>query len=203
MNDQTPGEVLSKFYAENNLDQDGGQSSSSVRIEVNSRLHFYFPNFDARRKAVIKHDIHHLLTGYSTNVSGESEISAWEIGSGCKKYWAAFLIDTSGVMMGIPFNLWNVIKAFSRGRRTRNLYNDSISTEKALDMKISKLREHLLLDKVLMDTKPNLADLVLFGAFTLFGALYSIVSLPLLPFVIIYSIYIRVKASVASAGHKL
>ena len=81
MDDLTPREILSKFYADNHLAQDGGQSSSFVKIELTSKFYFYFPNFNARRRAVVKHDIHHLLTAYETSVWGESEISAWEIAS--------------------------------------------------------------------------------------------------------------------------
>ena len=95
MNNTTPGEILTKFYTGNNLEPDGGQKSSRVKIELAAGFHFYIPNFNARRKALLKHDIHHLHTEYSTTLSGESEISAWEIASGCKKYWAAFFIDTS------------------------------------------------------------------------------------------------------------
>ncbi len=193
MKDQTPGEILSKFYSDNNLDPDGGQSSSSVKIELTAKVYFYFPNFDARRKAVILHDIHHLLTGYTTTLSGESEISAWEIASGCKSYWAAFLINTSGLMMGIPFNFMGVLKAFSRGRKTKNLYHNSISLEQALDMKISELRKHLNLDKYEKDAKPSFVDFILFSLFAFYGTVYSILSLIILPFIILYSVYIFLK----------
>jgi hypothetical protein len=132
-----------------------------------------------------------LLTGYTTTLSGESEISAWEIASGCKKYWAAFLIDTSGVMLGILINFFDTLKAFARGRRTKNLYDDSISTKEALDMKIEDLRKKFLLDKYSKDAIPNLFDFLLFSLFAVFGLVYSILALPLLPFVIIYSIYIE------------
>lgn len=191
MDHQTPREVLSKFYADNNLDQDGGQSSAHVKIELTPKFHFYFPNFNARRKAVIKHDIHHLLTGYETTVSGESEISAWEIASGCKNYWAAFIIDTSGTLLGIPFNLKGVLKAFSRGRKTKNLYHDMFSEDQALDTTISELRKNLYLDIHTKDTKPTFIDLILFSIFIFFGTIYSIISLTLLPFIILYTIYIK------------
>ena len=189
MDDRTPREILSKFYTDNNLDQDGGQSSSSVKIELTTKLHFYFPNFNARRKAVIKHDIHHLLTTYKTTLAGESEISAWEIASGCKNYWAAFLINTSGVMLGISINFWGVLKAFSRGRRTKNLYHHQFSNDEALDMKISDLRRHFYLGKYTKDTKPTLIDFILFSLFALFGVIYSIILLPLFPYIIFYTIY--------------
>jgi hypothetical protein len=192
--EKTPREILSQFYSDNNLDADGGQSSSFVKIELTPKFHFYFPNFDARRKAVVLHDIHHLLTGYTTTLSGESEISAWEIASGCKSYWAAFLIDASGLMIGIPFNFMGVLKAFSRGRKTKNLYHQLISIDDALDMKISELRKHFYLDKYPKDTKPSFMDFMLFSAFALFVFLiYSIGSLVLLPIIVLYSIYILLK----------
>ncbi|MCD6068471.1 MAG: uncharacterized protein K0S33_3297 [Bacteroidetes bacterium] len=189
MENQTPGELLAKFYADNNLDADGGQNASSVKIELTSAICFYFPNFNARRRAVIKHDIHHLLTGYETNVAGESEISAWEIASGCKSYWAAFLIDSSGVMLGVLFNFWDVLKAFSRGRRTKNLYHELFSTEKALGMKIGELQTVLGLNDHPKNTRPTFIDFCLFSLFLVFGTIYSVLSLVLLPFIILYTLY--------------
>ncbi len=187
---QTPRELLQQFYIDNNLGLDGGQKSSSVKIELTPKFNIYFPNFDARRKAVMKHDIHHLLTGYDTSIIGESEISTWEIASGCKKYWAAFLIDTSGVMIGLPFNFSRVLRSFARGRRTKNLYYDMFSNETALDMKISELREILNLNH--KNIAPNLTDVILFTLFIFFGAIYSILLLVTLPFLLLYSIYIEI-----------
>jgi hypothetical protein len=187
---ETPGELLSQFYLNNHLEADGGQSSSRVKVEVSRSLHFYFPNFEARRKAVIKHDIHHILTGYSaSSLAGESEISAWEIASGCKNYWVAFFIDTSGLMIGIPFNFKGVLKAFARGRRTKNLYSDLLSNETALNRPVAELQKELLLDRFPMDTRPTMADVMLFFGFACFGAIYSIASLTLLPLVALYTLY--------------
>ncbi len=191
MEDNSPGAILKKFYNDNDLGSDGGLNSMSVKIKLFKNFCFYFPNFDARRRAVIKHDIHHLVTGYAaSSISGESEISAWEIASGCKKYWPAFLIDTSGVMIGLPINFIGILKAFSRGRKTRNLYHDILSNEEALGMKISELQKLLYLDKQDINFKPSLADLILFSGFILYGVAYSIVSFVFLPFIILYSVYI-------------
>ncbi|HXD93511.1 MAG TPA: hypothetical protein VNX01_09875 [Bacteroidia bacterium] len=189
--DKTPREILNKFYTEHNLDADGGQSKSYVKIDITPKFHFYFPNFDARKKAVIKHDIHHLLTEYETTVAGESEISAWEVASGCKSYWAAFLIDVSGAMLGILVNFLGVLKAFARGRRTKNLYHDKFTTEQALDMKISDLRAAYDLDKHPKDTKPSFTDFILFMLFVFFGGIYSLCLWIFLPFIILYTIYIE------------
>jgi len=195
INHLTPKELLDKFYLDNNLGHDGGQSSSSVKIELSPKFHFYFPNFDARRKAVLKHDIHHLLTDYKTNIAGESEISAWEIGSGCKKYWAATLINTSGVMIGIPFNFRRVLNAYSRGRRTKNLYHELYSMEEALEMNIGELKQKLLLNEFPIETKPTFVDFLRFSLFTLFGVVFSILSLVLLPFILMYSVVVSIRES--------
>ncbi len=190
MEDKTIKELLPGFYKEYNLGMDGGQSSSFVRVEVTKKITLYIPNFKARRKAVIKHDIHHIVTGYRSTFKGESEIGAWEIGSGCKHYWAAWVLDASGFMTGIVFNLWGVLKAFARGRRTRNLYYDDISTEEALNMKVSELKKCLSLDKYPTNTKPTFVDLLLFAFFAL---IFSILSILLLPFIMIYTVYIKSK----------
>ncbi|MES2516197.1 MAG: hypothetical protein V4580_18725 [Bacteroidota bacterium] len=195
MNDSTPAEILSKFYTDNNLDADGGQASSSVKIEITPKIHFYFPNFDARRKAVIRHDIHHLITGYTTTLAGESEISAWEIASGCKSYTAAFFIDTSGFMVGIPFNFRRVLRAFARGRRTQNLYHDTISLDQAMQMKISELKKQFQLDVYDIYTKPTITDVLLFLSFACYGFLFSLASVILFPFIAFYSLYVWIKLS--------
>ncbi len=197
IDDTTAKEILSKFYSENHLEQDGGNSLSFVKIEISPKFHFYFPNFNARREVVIKHDIHHLLTGYNTTLKGESEISAWEIASGCKKYTAAFLINTSGAMLGFLINYWGILKAFARGRRTKSLYYDMVSTNQFLDMKVSELRHLLLLDEHPIDTKPNFIDFILFNLFALYGFVYSVTLLVFLPFIAFYSLYIELKTKPA------
>jgi len=197
MEKQTPREILSKFYADNNFGADGGVSSASVKIQLTSWFHFYYPNFKSRNRAVLKHDIHHLVTGYSTNLWGETEISMWEIASGCKSYRGAFFVDVSGAMLGIPWNMWRVMKAFARGRKTKNLYHEFFTNKQALDMKVSELQKHLLLDKHGKNTKPSFTDVILFFAFAIFGTVYSFLALILLPFIIVYSIYIEIKTRIA------
>ncbi|MBI3511980.1 MAG: hypothetical protein HY064_15080 [Bacteroidetes bacterium] len=189
----TPREILSKFYSDNHLPPDGGQSSSSVKIQLTEKFHFYFPNFKARRKAVIKHDIHHLLTGYSaSSIIGESEISTWELASGCKKYWVAFLIDTSGMMLGFWINPMKLLRAFARGRRTGNLYHDLLTDEKALDTPVDDLKKMTRLDEFGMNCKPNATDVFLFLLLLFFGAIFSIASLALIPFLILYTTFIMI-----------
>ncbi len=170
---------------------DGGQSSPVVKMDIMKGVHFYIPNFDARRKAVLWHDIHHLVTGYSaSHFLGESEISAWEIASGCRNYWAAFLINTSGVALGCLINPKKIIQAYARGRRTKNFYHNLYSEDKVLNTSIRELRALLQLDQYPKETRATFTDIISLIGFLLFAVVYSIVSIFSLPFLLVYNIWI-------------
>lgn len=190
---QTPRELLPEFYKQYQLNDDGGQSSSYVRVELIKKVFIYFPNFDARRKAVFKHDVHHIATGYTSTFKGETEIGAWEIASGCRHYWVAFILDMQAVMIGMLFNPAGVYNAFVKGRRTKNLYRDVFTDEQLMDMPLSAIKENLLLNSYPEKKKGSFIDLLLFLLLLLFGVLYSVLSLALLPFVLLYTIYIIAK----------
>ena len=70
------------------------------------------------------HDLHHVLTGYDTDFSGELEISAWEIGAGCKRYAAAWGLNLGGVAAGLFTCGSRVFASFVRGRRSATLYGE-------------------------------------------------------------------------------
>ncbi|MDQ3015153.1 MAG: hypothetical protein M3R25_00285 [Bacteroidota bacterium] len=190
---QTPAELLPIFYANNNLGMDGGQNSSVVKMDIMKSVHFYIPNFDARRKAVLWHDIHHLVTGYSAaNFLGECEISAWEIASGCRNYWAAFLINTSGVALGCLINPRKIIQAYARGRRTRNFYKDLYPVEKVMHTSVSELRSWLLLDINPKETIANFGAIMSLLGFLLFALMYSLLMIFSLPILLLYNLWVLI-----------
>ncbi len=187
----TPRDLLNQFYLKYNLGKDGGINEPYVKIELYKSLAIYFPNFDSRRKAVLKHDIHHILTGYTSALKGETEISAWELASGCSNYLAAFVINLHGFMLGVPFNLRGIFNAFVKGRRTKNLYSDQFPNEIALDMKVGELRKLLLLDSY-KEAKPGMMDFVMFTLFLFLGTINSFLSLLLLPIIVIFTLYMLI-----------
>jgi len=189
---QTPRELLPGFYKEYNLSDDGGQSNPRVKVELTKKIFLYIPNFDARRKAVLKHDVHHIATGYTSTFKGETEIGAWEIASGVRHYWVAFVLDMSGMMTGMLFNPLGVYKAFVRGRRTKNLYSDNLTDEQIMNTPLSTIKDNLLLNTYPGNKLGNVADLFLFILLILFGIIYSALSLLLLPFVLLYTLYVIV-----------
>ena len=75
------------------------------------------------------HDLHHVLTGYQTNLRGESEIAAWELASGCRRMPAAFVLNVFALAIGALIAPRMVLRAWARGRATKNLYShDTVAT---------------------------------------------------------------------------
>ena len=149
-----------EFYRVNDYGEDGGVSARWVRVTLKPLpLSFYIPNFDARRQALRLHDIHHLATGYQTNLAGEAEIAAWEIGGSCTTYWAAWLLNFAGFCYGWVCLPRRVFRAFVRGRRTRNLYHERWR-DGFLDETISRMRQHLKL--VQTTPRARLSDIAIY-----------------------------------------
>lgn len=152
------GEALEEFYRVNDYGVDGGAAARWVRVSLKP-LSFYFPNFDARRQALRLHDIHHLVTEYQTNLAGEAEIAAWEIGGSCTTYWAAWLLNFTAFCYGWLCLPRRVFRAFVRGRGTRNLYHEGWR-DALLDETIGRMRRRL--DLVQTTPRARLSDIGLY-----------------------------------------
>jgi hypothetical protein len=120
-------EALRQHLLDNGLPADGGVSEKWAVVRVGP-IPVCFPNIKARRKATALHDLNHLLSGYGHDAVGEAEISAWELGGGCKSYWVAWLLDWGAIVLGIFTAPGRLLRAFARGRRTGNLYGADINS---------------------------------------------------------------------------
>jgi hypothetical protein len=90
-----------------------------VRIKIGP-IPFAYPNTKGRQRAVLAHDLHHLLTGYGTDLTGEAELAAWELGSGLRdRSHVRYAIRVFG--FGLPRFPSRLRAAFVRGRHCRNL----------------------------------------------------------------------------------
>lgn len=110
-----------RYFEHNGFGPDGGYSARWVRLKLGP-FPIAFPNTQTRVRAVRYHDLHHIVTGYATDLTGEAEISAWELASGCRGYIAAWVLNLSMLGIGLvrtPSAVWH---AFVRGRHSRNLY---------------------------------------------------------------------------------
>ena len=173
-------QALDIFFAKHNLGEEGGLNSNWAYLDF-KWFRIPFPNPESRKKALIFHDIHHIVTGYESDWQGEAEIAAWEVSTGCGEYGAAWFLDTGGIAMGVIFFPRKTFRAFIRGRRTKNLYLSNYKKEDLVKMSIREVQEKLnLID---YDSSPAKANEVFaFIGWWLVSALWYI------PFLIVYAL---------------
>ncbi len=193
MDHLTVKEALPVLYKNYNLKPDGGINDSSVKIVILKDLSIYIPNSDARRRVVLKHDIHHVVTGYSALMKGETEISAWELSTGCTQSWVAFTLNTYGMMSGVLFNLKGIWHAWMRGRISKNLYPEKFKLQEVMNQSVGELKEELRLHNENRASSNSVLGFISFAGFLVFGTLFSILSIVLIPLVIAYSIFISIQ----------
>jgi hypothetical protein len=130
-----------RYFEVNGFPPDGGYGARWVCVKVGP-LPIYLPNTAARVRAVRLHDLHHVATGYETDLVGEAEIGAWELATGCRGYVVAWVLNLSAVLAGLVISPRRVLQAFAHGRRSRNLYAEGWS-ETLLDEPVGALRRRL------------------------------------------------------------
>jgi hypothetical protein len=169
---------LMAYREANNLPPDGGVSERWASVRVGG-VPVAYPNIAARRAAVPYHDLNHVVSGYATDLRGEGEIGAWEVGSGCGSLWFAWVIDLAAMVAGLRWPV-RTLRAFARGRQTGNLFGAPYDV--SLDRSVSDLRSELGLDRPI---RMRLTDVGLFVALLPLGAVsgaallaFSVVTAP-------------------------
>lgn len=109
------------YFAMNNFGDNGGYDDAWVDFKLGP-IPFPFPNTAGRVRAVKYHDLHHILTGYRTDLIGEFEISAWELGAGCRDFYAAWALNLGGLFAGLVCAPRRIARAFARGLASQSLY---------------------------------------------------------------------------------
>jgi hypothetical protein len=135
-------EARSRYFAANGLGE-GGYEDKWVRLAVGP-VRFAFPNTAGRVRAVRFHDLHHVVTGYATDWTGEAEIGAWEVASGCRDLIAAWVLNLYAMWIGLWVSPRAVWRAFARGRHSRNLYAEQWG-DALLDESVGAMRGRLAL----------------------------------------------------------
>ncbi len=177
--DATMREARAQYFEANHFGEDGGYGSKWVDFKLGP-LPFPIPNSAARVRAVRYHDLHHVLTGYETDFRGELEISAWEIGAGCKDFVAAWQLNLGGMAGGVFLIPVRTFRAFVRGRHARSLYGAPL--EELLDAKVEDVRARMGVEP---SPKASATDVLLFVLASLAGLVVGLATLalflPLMP----------------------
>jgi hypothetical protein len=164
-------EARKVYFEVNAFGDDGGYGSAWVDFKLGP-IPMPFPNTPARVRAVGYHDLHHILTGYETSTLGEFEISAWEIGAGCKGFAAAWMLNLGGMLAGLFVAPRRVFRAFVRGRRSDTLYGQSLDT--MLDETVREARDRFVRES---DGRVTAADVGLFVLAQLAGLVVGLAML--------------------------
>jgi hypothetical protein len=92
------------------------------RVTVRGRTIPAVPLYGFKRPLIL-HDIHHLITGYPTDLCGEMALAGWELGSGGCAYYPVFWLVQLGFFVTALLLMPSVaLRAFASGRTHRNLY---------------------------------------------------------------------------------
>jgi hypothetical protein len=167
-------EARARYFAANGFG-DGGYDARWVKLALGP-VPFAFPNTAARVRAVRLHDLHHVATGYDTDLIGEAEIAAWEVGGSCRGFAAAWILNLYAMLLGFWIDPGRVFRAFVRGRHATNLYAGEWD-ERLLDARVGELRERLRLRSAA--PAPSGADRAAFAAWSLVALALSLATLGL------------------------
>ncbi len=132
-------EGLARYHADNGFDGDA-MSTETIQMRVFGRR-VDLPNPEFQRPLLARHDLHHVLTGYGTDLRGEAEMGAWELSAGPGHFFV-WVNNVGALALGVLAPV-RTVRAFARGLRSRSLYNDETPYEALLDMSIDDLRARL------------------------------------------------------------
>ena len=152
-----------RLYFDANGFGEGGYDAKWVKLMAGP-VPIFFPNTPQRVRSVRLHDLHHVVTDYATDWTGEAEIGAWEIASDCRDHYAAWVLNLLALAIGLviaPAAMW---RAFARGRHSANLYENDFR-ESLLEERVGELRGRLGLATRARGAGP--ADILSFAGWSL------------------------------------
>lgn len=197
-------DALKDYYKSARIPEDGGVNDKWIHLKLGP-VTLLFPNIEARKKAVTRHDLHHIANGWDTSLVGEGLVAAWEMGEGFGPYWIGWVLQPQGLWWGITMAPKETFQAYLRGRRNKNFYNHPLTME-WMNKSVDELREYLLTENGADNQmrqapggsthyKGGWLDYLRFASYALFGLVIFIISLPVMPIVsLVYGLFnIRTK----------
>lgn len=183
-----------RYFRDNRFGDDGGYGATWVDFKLGP-IPMPFPNTQGRVRAVGYHDLHHIVTGYATDTLGEFEISAWEIGAGCKGFLVPWQLNLGGLAAGAFSIPRRTFRAFVRGRRTESLYGRDM--DELLGRTVGDVTREIGADA---PSAARASDVALFAASVVAGLAIGLLSLALLVTVgPLYFLYGRFRGAAPAA----
>jgi hypothetical protein len=168
-------EARQRYFQRNRLPPDGGYDARWVRAPIGP-IPFAFPNTAGRRRVAPAHDLHHVLTGYGTDLGGEAQLGAFEIGAGVRDR-SAIQLELRVLGFALVWAPRRLFRAFVRGRRSSHLLDAPCRDEAFLSRSVAALRAELGLDRE--PTPARAADRLAFAGWAALA--FALVWGPLVP----------------------
>ena len=163
--------LLAQHYAAQGLAPDGGLSESSWQPLKSVAIRL--PQFEWRRRALLRHDLHHIATGYPCTVQGEMQMAAWEYAAGRFRNTAATMACLPLLALGALCIPSKSFSAFVLGRKSKTLYGAPLPALDAHDLQ--SLRALML---PAMPPAPRWRDRIAYAGLCLLAAPLMVCALP-------------------------
>jgi hypothetical protein len=109
-------------------------------------VRFALPNTAKHRWGIMLHDLHHVATGFGTDLAGEGEISVWELAAGGFAGLRALgpyvgSIVMSGALLGVVLAPRRAFHAWRAARGAHALFAIETNYDELLAMNVGALRD--------------------------------------------------------------
>lgn len=169
-----------KYFEANGIPSDGGVEDKWARYKIGQISLIGFPNFQHRMNAILRHDLHHIVLSLDTSSLGEGLIAAWELGSGCGRYWISWCMEPQALWWGILMAPQKTFSLFILGRNSNNFFHEDLPNN-FLSQTVGDLRKRLLPENA-NNLKSGLADWFQFFNCAVLGIFMIVVFIPIFLF---------------------
>ena len=146
--DSRISDALEEYFDRYGIDH-GTYDASYHLVWAMNRIPIPVPNPAVRAKALRRHDLNHVLSGYNAIATeGEIDIAGYEIGAegGCGKYWVAWYINLVFLTLGLFLRRSALLASFARAEGSRNAYSVD-DLDAFYRMTLREARRHLGVDR--------------------------------------------------------
>lgn len=169
-------DALLKYFADNGLPADGGLQDKWARYKILGMTFLAFPNFELRRRSLVRHDIHHIVLDLDTSSVGEGLIAAWELSSGCGPYWISWCMEPQALWFGILLSPRETFRTFVKAKSDTNFFQHEFDQKRLLSSSVREIRR-LLIDPASSE-KPSPRDYFSFVGCGILGLIMIVLFTP-------------------------
>jgi hypothetical protein len=177
-------EARANYFLSNGIPLDGGIHDKWARYKMGPFTLIGFPNFQQRMEAILCHDLHHIILNLDASSLGEGLIAAWELGSGCGRYWISWCMEPQALWWGILMAPRKTFSFFILGRGSRNFFHKAVPAN-FLNLPVGDLRKELLPENQ-NSLRTNFGDVLLFAAMAILGIFMIFIFIPIFFFFTVF-----------------